>query len=373
MNGKKLGLALLSLAVMAVLAIGCVCLQNFMHELTNAKEAEVFWPEMRDQYNQYGLPDHTELSKEIIVQNDTEVIYTDRIFTLGQLTKSDAQYAIKAADALLKIEPQIEKLYIMPIPERAVFEEGYETEREAYQTLIENLQNSVHEGEVILDPLEELLAHQEEYIYFRTHNSWTMRGAFYGMQVMRKALGLEEEDLNGYRTYMFGDFTGSLLTHATAEYKDTEYEEAIDEMEGDPFYIYIKGHNPNREELTFRNAQGELKTMKRGTILMNSNGPSSVVGGSYYHSVVSGNGKGSIILIADSLGKLLVSYLSQLYETVYVVKADEDALFAEEVNKVVSEYGVHEVLWAQRASEIGDASYMKAWNTLLRKEGMAND
>ena len=34
-------------------------------------------------------------------------------------------------------------------------------------------------------------------------------------------------------------------------------------MEEEPFYIYINGSNPNREELTFENKEGQLQDTKK--------------------------------------------------------------------------------------------------------------
>ena len=72
----------------------------------------------------------------------------------------------------------------MPIPERAVFESGYENEKEKYSDFIEKLESFFLDPSVVLNPLSELEKHQYEYIYFRTENNWTMRGAFYGAQVI---------------------------------------------------------------------------------------------------------------------------------------------------------------------------------------------
>ena len=70
----------------------------------------------------------------------------------------------------------------MPIPERAVFESGYENEKEKYSDFTEKLEASFSEPSVVLNPLSELEKHRYEYIYFRTENNWNnawgiLRGA----------------------------------------------------------------------------------------------------------------------------------------------------------------------------------------------------
>ena len=122
-----------------------------------------------------------------------------------------------------------------------MFESGYETEKEKYSDFIEKLEASFSDPSVVLNPLSELEKHQDEYIYFRTGNSWTMRGAFYGAQVIFGELGYDKENLDDYREYVFGNFKGNLLLEALGKYTTDEIKKGIENMEEEPFYIYING------------------------------------------------------------------------------------------------------------------------------------
>ena len=133
--------------------------------------------------------------------------------------------------------------------------------------------------------------HQSEYLYFRTENSWTMRGAFYGAQVIFGELGYDKENLDAYREYVFGTFEGNLLLEALKKYTTDEIKKDIGNMEQEPFYIYINGSSLNREELTLENKEGQLKTLKRQMIQFNSSGSHAVIGPDYEHSIVEGRGK----------------------------------------------------------------------------------
>ena len=238
-----------------------------------------------------------------------------------------------------------------------------------YKAFVEELKTCSGGGVTVLDPLPELLAHQDEYIHFRTENSWTMRGAFYGAQVFRRALGYEDESLDAYRVYVFGKFSGGLNTEAQSLLGDSEWSETIADMESDPFFIHIKGDDPNRQQLTFENSTGEMETIACSTIQMNSIGPSAVIGSNYLHSIVEGQGEGSLILIADSSGQMLISYLTDLYGKIYIVNAHADRDFMQDLNTICSSLDVHQVLWAQRGFRVGNRSYMKALNPFMRKGG----
>ena len=371
MKKNKTAELFLILLVLIVMSAGILILQNGMEKLQSVKQESVYVPETRDLYNNYGLKNDQFLSKTKILETQDQVIYTDRIFNINQISEEHISYAADIMKALQKKSGK--DTYIMPIPERAVFESGYENEKEKYSNFIEKLEASFSDPSVVLNPLSELEKHQYEYIYFRTANSWTMRGAFYGAQVIFGELGYDKEDLDAYREYVFETFEGNLLLGASEKYRTDEIKKDLDNMEKDPFYIYMNGSNPNREELTLKNKQGQLQTLKRQMIQFNSSGSHAVIGSDYQHSVVEGRGKGqrkgNLLLIADTRGKMMISYLSEVFEKVYVSNINEDADFIQNVDDILEKYNIEYIVWAQDVAETGNISYMRALNPLLKEGG----
>lgn len=362
------------LLILIIMSSGILILQNGMEKLQNVKQQSVYVPEARDLYNNYGLKNDQSLSKTKILETQDQVIYTDRIFNINQISEDHISYASDIMKALQKKSGK--DTYIMPIPERAVFESGYENEKEKYSDFIEKLEASFSDPSVVLKPLSELENHQDEYIYFRTENSWTMRGAFYGAQVILGELGYEEENLDAYRKYVFGNVDGKLISSAAVEYTTDEIYEKIKNIEKDPFYIYINGSNPNREELTFKNKQNQIQTVKRNVIQFNNSGTNAVIATSYMHSVVEGRGKGkkkgNLLLIADTRGKMMISYLSEIFEKVYVSNIYGDADLIQNLDEILEKYNIEYVIWAQDVAETGNRSYMKALNPLLKEGGVSD-
>ena len=362
------------LLILIVMSSGILILQNGMEKLQNVKQQSVYVPEKRDLYNNYGLKNDQSLSKIKILETQDQVIYTDRIFNINRISEDHISYAADIMKALQKKSGK--DTYIMPIPERAVFESGYENEKEKYSDFIEKLEASFSDPSVVLNPLSELEKHQDEYIYFRTEDSWTMRGAFYGAQVILGELGYEEENLDAYRKYVFGNVDGKLISSAAAEYTTDEIYEKIKNIEKDPFYIYINGSNPNREELTFKNKQNQIQTVKRSMIQFNNSGTNAVIATSYMHSVVEGRGKGkrkgNLLLIADTRGKMMISYLSEIFEKVYVSNIYGDADLIQNLDEILEKYNIEYVIWAQDVAETGNRSYMKALNPLLKEGGVSD-
>ena len=352
-----------------------VILQNGLERLQRLPEEKVYYPETRDLYNGFGLRGKRKLSGQILVESEEQVIYTDRILKLGKLQKEQIPYAAEMAGALS--EKTGCEIYVMPVPERVALEEGYEKEKEDYSGWIAELQEALPEGTVLLDPLPELEKHPDEYLYFRTENNWTMRGAFYGAQAVLRALGMEEENLTAYREYAFGNFDGNLMRGAVKSCTDDSMKDLIQSMERDVFYIYINGANPNREELTLESRSGEIRTVKRPAIQFNSSGSNAVIASDYEHSVVEGRGKenreGNLLLIADPRGKMMISVLSEVFDQVYVSNIYEDSDFAQNLEKTIQEHDIEVILWAQDSVEMGRSSYMKALNPLLQEGGDSNE
>lgn len=372
MKVNKSGRIILILILMLLFSVGCIYLQNIVDAWRNTESEEVYHGEKGDRYNNYGLSNSETLSGKKLAEDDRLVIYEDRVVRLANYEPDYAASAAAAADAILEKAPAIDEIYIMPVPGRVVFEKGYEDRKTEYQAFVEELKGSVGKAVTVLDPLWELEQHQEEFIYFRTDDTWTMRGAFYAAQVFRKALGYEEDNLDAYRVYMMGLFTGDLKAEAISSFSGSAWSEAAAMIEDDPFFIHIKGDNPNREELTFLNSENQRETIKRNTIQMKANGPTAVIGGSYFHSIVEGNGEGSLILLTDSTGKLMISYLSEIYEKIYVVNITREDELIQDLNAVCSQYGVHQILWVQRGDMLGDRSYMMALIPFLNERGEAS-
>lgn len=374
MKKNKTAKLFLAVLILIVMSAGILIIQNGMGKLQSTRQQSVYVPETRDLYNNYGLKNDQSLSKTKILETQDQVIYTDRIFNINQISEEHISYAAEIMKALQ--EKSGKDTYIMPIPERAVFESGYENEKEKYSDFTEKLEASFSDPSVVLNPLSELEKHQYEYIYFRTENNWTMRGAFYGAQVIFGELGYDKENLDAYREYVFGSFAGNLRLEALEKYATDGIKKDIENMEQEPFYIYINGSNPNREELIFENKEGQLQTLKRQMIQFNSSGSNAVIGSDYEHSIVEGRGKGqrkgNLLLIADARGKMMISYLSETFEKVYVSNIYEDVDLIQNLDEILEKYNIEYVIWAQDVAETGNRSYMKALNPLLKEGGVSD-
>lgn len=352
------------LLLLPLLAL-CLFLQAIPAGVQEAHQ--VYIPEKWDRYGQNGLAPGTNLSQKKILETDTTVAYADRIFQLLSISDQQAGYALQAAQAMQNACPGVKNVYLLPIPGRAVLEPDYPEQTEQFESFVESLQET---GDVI-NVLPQLEANGGRNLFFRTEISWTMEGAFYGYQAILEKLGMEPDDLLGYRKYLFGDFHGSVLTAQKAQCKSEKLLEQLQGIPDDPYVLYINGGNPNREKVTQEyDPEDTVQTVARRTVRMSSMGPNGIVGNNdFLHSMVNGRGQGGIVLVTDQAGKLLAPYLSEAYEWVYVVNVLEDEGFRQDLPEILEEIGADTVIYAATENRLGNKSYMRAMNPFVRGEG----
>ena len=102
MKKNKTAELFLVLLILIVMSAGILILQNGMEKLQNVKQQSVYVPEKRDLYNNYGLKNNQSLSKTRILETQDQVIYTDRIFNINQISEGQISYAAYIMNALQK-------------------------------------------------------------------------------------------------------------------------------------------------------------------------------------------------------------------------------------------------------------------------------
>ena len=75
-----------------------------------------------------------------------------------------------------------------------------------------------------------------------------------------------------------------------------------------------------------------------------------------------------MVLVTDSVGKLLAPYLSEIYQWVYVVNVEKDRAFRQDLPGMLEEIGADTVIYAASETRMGNRSYMRALNPFIRGE-----
>lgn len=168
-----------------------------------------------------------------------------------------------------------------------------------------------------------LMAHKDEYIYFRTDHHWTATGAYYAYEAYCQAAGIPPTPLSSYEKLTFGGFLGTL-------YSKTGQPAAMG-ANPDSVEAYVpKGTN---DEYIYDENGGD-RTLWRGAVVRRETDTFYQAAASKYNCFIAGDHplieihnerigsdrKGTtVLLVKESFGNAFAPFLVDSYEYVYVV------------------------------------------------------
>jgi len=192
--------------------------------------------------------------------------------------------------------------------------EKYHSGYSSQQACIEIIQSDLVSQIKSVKVLEKLLAHRDEYIYFRTDHHWTGLGAYYGYVAFCEAAGWAPVPLASMEHYTIeGTFLGAL-------YRTTKHPALADNPDT------TEGWRPIVQDYTATAwDKGDMKSSYK--IKLNnteSKGANSYLnysgGDRALLKIETSNQSGrKIIVVKDSFGNALVPYLVNHYDEIYVV------------------------------------------------------
>ena len=361
-----------------MLLIGLATLTSFMFlqdltaENNDSNPTKKIETMEKDLYNGYGLPMEQDLSTDIYYQKDGIVAYTDRIFRMFEYKEDNVKQTAKLMLELRKRLPKTITLSVMPIPPRGTIVEKYGDQEQLYSDYLNMLGNELAENVNFIDVSATLHAHREDYIFFRTEESWTALGAYYAAVEAVKEIGIEPISLESYDEYMYKKFKGSFLQETLLLLEEgTDEHGKMTSIPNDLLYFYLLPNGNNQTEV-WKSVASKFVSSKSPTITKSGLGTSAFVGGnSFDWAVVVGDKKSdekvnnSLLLISDSNGKILAPYFANYYESVVVVNISEYKNFVTDLDSIIQKYQVTDVVLAQKAENMGNSSVSRALNPLV--------
>ena len=177
-------------------------------------------------------------------------------------------------------------------------------------------------SENVVDVTDALIAHSDEYIYYRTDHHWTTLGAYYAYADYMQSIGRVPQGLDSLEFVEVEDFLG---THYS---KSKNFNVKADTLS------YIK----NDSQIDIMGAvdsiydYSKLETRdKYAAFLRGNNG----------YSTIKGNGDGKILVIKDSYANCFVPFLTQDFAQIDVL---DMRFYMQNVNLLMEEQQYDEVL-----------------------------
>ena len=297
---------------------------------------------------------------------DQNIIYGNSMIQIGDSTFGFCAFSQQGCDrhinvlntAAAVLADKDVRVISLPIPTSV----GIMVEKQYQQKLhcapqdeiIDYLFAGMHSSVVKVDLYDTLVAHNDEYIYFRTDHHWTARGAYYAYEALCKELGFTATPLESFREWDMGVFEGSGYSSAPYPRKLTK----------DNLYAYVptgevsmlicpdgrsgyawdlikdKSHRAaNTKYMAFLSGDHALCIVTNDSI---PDGPSCVI-------------------FKDSFGNPFVPFLTENYHKVYVIDYRKYKTMG--LRDFVTQYDIDDVIFAHNlngAQAIGTSDLLDA-------------
>lgn len=214
--------------------------------------------------------------------------------------------------------------------------------------------------------LPELLAHKEEYLYFRTDHHWTARGAYYAYRSFCTSAGLTPKSLGDWKRMEFSGFLGTLYAEAG---KPKAMGDTPDTVEA----WLPNGTN----KMTVYPVKGDATT--QFPIIRENTDSYYQAAGSKYNCFLAGDNPLSVIenenaerdeaivVVKESFGNAFVPFLVDHYRTVYVVDYRYfRARMQQSLPDFVAEKGVSTVLFINNMTATSASQRLSEMEGLLK-------
>ena len=197
-----------------------------------------------------------------------------------------------------------------------------------------------------VDVYSALMAHKDEYIYFRADHHWTATGAYYAYEAYCKKAGITPTPLSSYEKLSFGGFLGTLYSKTgqpAAMGNNPDTVEAYVPMGTNDEYIYDEN--------------GGDRTRYRGGVVRKDTDSFYAAAASKYNCFlmgdhplieihnenISADRKGTtVLLVKESFGNAFAPFLVDSYEYVYVV---DYRYYNGTLSELVTSKGVDDVIF----------------------------
>jgi hypothetical protein len=193
-------------------------------------------------------------------------------------------------------------------------------DREKYGFVIEEdalayMYGSMGENVKKVNVLANLQKHNNEYITFRSDPHWTALGAYYAYEEWCRYAGKEPVPLSEYKEYAWTDFFGTFYYTAGKPKAITDHPDIVYAYEP-PGDVHLYLDFTNRDKLGVETSllvdRSTVKVDQYITFLS-----TDAAAATFYNNSIEDDS--AILVLKTSFGNPFVYYLTQHYDTVYVV------------------------------------------------------
>ena len=183
------------------------------------------------------------------------------------------------------------------------------------------------QGLDVVDVVDELSAHSDEYIYYKTDHHFTSLGAYYCYAAWKAAKGESAEPITAWKSEILCDnFRGT--TYAKVNYPLAPFDTITAYYKADHSVIYNGGAYVSDSIYERKYLDGS----DQYAAFLNSN---------QAQTVIQGSGEGKLLIIKDSYANTFAQFVVDEYTEVHLI---DPRFYRGSVSDYVAENGIDEVL-----------------------------
>ena len=225
---------------------------------------------------------------------------------------------------------------------------------------IDYMYENLADGVVSVDTLPNLIAHNNEYLYFRTDHHWTARGAYYAYLAFCEEKGIEPTKLEDYQRLQFNGFLGTFYANAkqpVAMKQNPDYVEAFVPIGTNEEEVFDSNGAKIAEYAVVYTKADKYDAGNKYLTFIGGDQPLTKI-----HNPRISDGS-SIVVVKESYGNAFVPFLVDSYEYVYVI--DYRAWSGDLANFVVTN-GIDDVLFLNVVSNTSTSDRLRELASIIK-------
>ncbi len=262
------------------------------------------------------------------------------------------------------------QVYDMVVPLHYTFALGTDVQKDLKvadgQAVVKYIYSGLDDNVTSVDVYSALMAHRDEYIYFRTDHHWTATGAYYAYAAFCGRADISATPLTDYRHMIFDGFLGTMYSKSEEPAAMKDNPDTVDA------YIPI-GTNV----LYIYDENGENRTKYTGGVVREDTDTFYQSAGSKYNCFTMGDHplleihneniaddrKGtSVVLVKESFGNAFAPFLVDSYEYVYVI---DYRYYDGDLTEFVTDKGVEDVIFLNNVVATTEATRLNEMDRLI--------
>lgn len=225
---------------------------------------------------------------------------------------------------------------------------------------IDYMYGNLADGIISVDTLPNLIAHNGEYLYFRTDHHWTARGAYYAYLAFCEEKGIEATPIEDYQRLQFDGFLGTFYANAkqpAAMKQNPDYVEAFVPNGINEEEVFDNDGNKVAEYAIVYTKADKYDAANKYLTFIGGDQPLTKI---HNPSITDGS---SIVVIKESYGNAFVPFLVDSYEYVYVIDYRK---WSGDLADYVIDEGIDDVLFLNVVSNTSTSARLKELSKIIK-------